>query len=1217
MHPMRRIVVGALFLLLFGSAALPAFAQQPTLSLQGTFETNIFDEGAAEIGAYDVSAERFLSINADASTLDVIDISDPTAPSRTAQIAVGQLAENNSAGFAAGDVNSVDVNASGLIAVAVEADVVTDLGRVVLLTLDASDSPTVVDVVEVGALPDGLRFTPDGTTVIVANEGEPDDGVDPEGSISVIDVSDPNNVTVDPILFTTVGNLPASVRIFGNPDNPNPTVAEDLEPEYVTATNTTAFVSIQENNAVAVVDLSDNSFEIQGLGFKDQSLSANGFGGSNGLDASDKDDAINIQTYDNVFGMYQPDALVAATVGGTDYVLTANEGDARDFEEVRVEDLILDPAAFSDASIQDPDQLGRLEVTNTLGVSESPSVDGVFAELDGDQQVPPVTTDAEGFSRMTYDDDTGVLTYSVVVEDLDFGSFFERELLAEDFSDDALAPFTAFSVASDKDWGTSSDDNPPNAPYAAANGFLGDEPSNDWLISPAIDMASAEDETLTFRTAKEFDDSGGRGLNVLVSTDYSGSGDPTAATWTDISDRVTFATDLTFTESGEIDLTDAAFQETDVYIAFQYESSGTGSEDTERWRLDDIALTGTQDATTDPDDDVVSMHIHNADRGSNGGVAFGVISPAQDADVTFSEDADGRTVISGTWDPGEGNSDASAFPFTTTDVGTDLPLYWNIHTEANTGGEIRGQLVAADVYDELYAYGARSFSVHDGTGARVFDSGDGLEQLTATELPTFFNSDNDENDSFDSRSDAKGPEPEAITVGEVDGTPYAFVGLERVGGIAVYDITDPTAPAFVEYVNNRDFTVDDVENSVENDGAVGDLGPESIVFIPAADNPNSSSNLVVVSNEVSGTVSLFTFDAPEPPPALLISEVADPADESEARFVEIYNGSGETIDLGAGGWHLSRQANAGNISDIELTGTLQPGAMYLVGRSSFESFYGFPPDVESGSISGNGDDGYFLYRGGDSETGTLVDAYGVLDQDGSGEPWEYENSQVTRNGDVTVPSPTWTASEWTITNGANAADMTPGSTLLPVELTAFAGTVNAAGIALEWTTASETNNAGFHVEHRAPGAETFAQIGFRDGRGTTAEAHTYMFRLKDVAPGVHRFRLRQVDTDGAETVSKTITVQATLDGAYRLSDAYPNPARQMATLDLAVRETQEVRVDVYNLLGQRVVTLFDGTARPETPTTLTMDTDRLSSGMYFVRVNGEQFQATRKVTVVR
>ena len=272
--------------------------------------------------------------------------------------------------------------------------------------------------------------------------------------------------------------------------------------------------------------------------------------------------------------------------------------------------------------------------------------------------------------------------------------------------------------------------------------------------------------------------------------------------------------------------------------------------------------------TSDTSDDVTLMHIHNAPEGSNGGVVFGVIGPANDADATFREDREGRTVISGTWSPGEGGSDAGAFPFATTPVGDDLALYWNIHTEQFGSGEIRGQLEVANVYDALYAYGARSITTWDGaTGALLADSEDAIEQRLATLLPDYFGSDNDENDSFDSRSDAKGPEPEAVAVGTVGGTPYAFVGLERIGGVMVFDLSTPSDPQFVDYLNNRNFLVEDVQAAIEEGpksgtaGAVGDLGPESLTFVPAADSPTGEA-LLIASNEVSGTVSFYGFGAP-------------------------------------------------------------------------------------------------------------------------------------------------------------------------------------------------------------------------------------------------------------------------------------------------------------------------------------------------------------------
>ena len=156
---------------------------------------------------------------------------------------------------------------------------------------------------------------------------------------------------------------------------------------------------------------------------------------------------------------------------------------------------------------------------------------------------------------------------------------------------------------------------------------------------------------------------------------------------------------------------------------------------------------------------------------------------------------------------------------------------------------------------QLYSYGARSFSIWDESGGLVFDSGDDFEQITAQLIPAEFNSNNDENGSSDSRSDDKGPEPEGIEIAKVFSKTYAFIGLERVGGIMVYDITTPRNPKFVEYVTSRDFTGD------AEAGTAGDLGPEGLTFIAPADSPNGRP-LLVVANEVSGSTTIFQIDGP-------------------------------------------------------------------------------------------------------------------------------------------------------------------------------------------------------------------------------------------------------------------------------------------------------------------------------------------------------------------
>ena len=167
----------------------------------------------------------------------------------------------------------------------------------------------------------------------------------------------------------------------------------------------------------------------------------------------------------------------------------------------------------------------------------------------------------------------------------------------------------------------------------------------------------------------------------------------------------------------------------------------------------------------------------------------------------------------------------------------------------NTFGDTNGN----GQYEELYAFGGRSFSIFQVTATglqRVYDSGDAFEQIAAELIPDYFNSNNSENDSFDSRSDDKGPEPEGVVLGTVGDRTFAFIGLERVGGIMTYDITDPFNPSFVQYITNRDFT----GNAAA--GTAGDLGPEGLIFISGSDSPIANP-LLAVANEISGTTTLF------------------------------------------------------------------------------------------------------------------------------------------------------------------------------------------------------------------------------------------------------------------------------------------------------------------------------------------------------------------------
>ena len=319
--------------------------------------------GAAEITAYDPGSRRLFVVNGALGTVDVLDLSNPAAPVSVGVLNVTQHGKG---------VNSVAIH-EGLVALAVEGNVKTDAGKVVLYR---AENLSQVGSAVVGALPDMVTFTPDGRYVVVANEGEPNDQytVDPEGSISIVDVRNPGQPTVRTAGFGAYNGQEASlraqgIRIYG----PGASAAKDLEPEYIAISEdgTRAYVTVQEANALAIVDIASATVSsLVPFGYKDHMLAGNG------LDVSDRDNAVNIRNWP-VKGMYQPDAIAAYTVGGQTYLITANEGDAREWgtfiEERRVADLQLNPAVFTDAVCGGPcaaaSRLGRLTVTSMLGLN--------------------------------------------------------------------------------------------------------------------------------------------------------------------------------------------------------------------------------------------------------------------------------------------------------------------------------------------------------------------------------------------------------------------------------------------------------------------------------------------------------------------------------------------------------------------------------------------------------------------------------------------------------------------------------------------------------------------------------------------------------------------------------------------------------------------------------------------------------------------------------
>ncbi|HEY8240379.1 MAG TPA: choice-of-anchor I family protein [Kiritimatiellia bacterium] len=316
-----------------------------------------------EISAFDPATKRAFATGsvADGGTglaravVQVIDLADPASPAHLQDIDLVSLGVTD----LGGGVQSVAV-ANGILAAAVAPSNRQASGTVAFFN---TASLALLASVSVGALPDMVTFTPDGSKALIANEGEPG-ATDPQGSVSVIDVA---TFTEQRASFTNFNDDVASLRAAGVRFFPavtagTSTVAQDFEPEYVaTEDGVTAWVTIQEANAIAQLDIASATITaIIPLGLKDHSVPGNG------LDPSDRDSAIAITNWP-VFGMYMPDAIASFTSGGATYYATANEGDTRT-EDARVSALALDPTAFTNgAFLKNNARLGRLTVSRIDG----------------------------------------------------------------------------------------------------------------------------------------------------------------------------------------------------------------------------------------------------------------------------------------------------------------------------------------------------------------------------------------------------------------------------------------------------------------------------------------------------------------------------------------------------------------------------------------------------------------------------------------------------------------------------------------------------------------------------------------------------------------------------------------------------------------------------------------------------------------------------------
>ena len=188
---------------------------------------------------------------------------------------------------------------------------------------------------------------------------------------------------------------------------------------------------------------------------------------------------------------------------------------------------------------------------------------------------------------------------------------------------------------------------------------------------------------------------------------------------------------------------------------------------------------------------------------------------------------------------------------------------------------------------------------------------------------------------------------------------------------------------------------------------------------------------------------------------------------------------------------------------------------------------------------------------------------------------------------------------------------------LPVELTSFEATLDSEEVVLSWTTASETNNAGFDVQMQSDGPDSaWEHVAFIEGGGTTHMPRFYQHRVDHLSHGVHRFRLKQIDVDGDVAFSPVVEVTVGVPVRFALHGAYPNPSGGITTIPFEVTQTGRVQMSLYDMLGRQVSVLINE-ERTAGRYQAQLDVSQLSTGVYVYRIRVGDFQAARTFTVMR
>ncbi len=459
--------------------------------------------------------------------------------------------------------------------------------------------------------------------------------------------------------------------------------------------------------------------------------------------------------------------------------------------------------------------------------------------------------------------------------------------------------------------------------------------------------------------------------------------------------------------------------------------------------------------------------------------------------------------------------------------------------------------------------------------------------------------------------------------------------VDVLAGGSVF-VDDATYPAITDYQGAPAQRLT-LEVTPGNDNSTA-LYTYAVDLGPFADTPLTvlASGFNTTDDESSGQIPPFTLLAVAPDGTVLnlgsdvyINEfLADPDGSVDAnndgtadggdQFVELVNVSTtDTLDLS--GYAISTSNGSYTLPSASGT-TLDPGKGLVVFNGGSPTGFGVFAGTGLPAINNSGDEIVLanasndtlqtVQFGGGSNSASSPKA--TVETDVPQQAGEATAREVNGSGDLVLH--TNIASNPVV---ESAGENNETGATLPVELADFSASLDGSGVVLTWRTLSEQNNSGFAVQHRPPEASSFEKAGFREGQGTTTEATSYRFRVPDLDPGTHAFRLRQVDLDGSTSLSDRVTVEVTLDEAFTWSKVAPNPVSGTGTLSIRVRETQDVTVELFDVLGRRVRALHSGTLEAGSSHQMTVDGSRLSTGAYLLRVTGEDFSDTQRITVVR